>query len=226
MGISGTDSLGLSGLSRLGVEVDYVPWPASGCSLAEARERTAERVNWRPRTELLSQLSAAPSGRSSALKRAELRRIEAEITAIYQSHFEAQRLIAYCRTSPSKQPHRINSTDWRALAGIDLKNLLPAEQRVRGVRLRDVRVFPTLLAACRIEMLEGLPLIEAFRKFVLGDPEVAQLGREAVRLSPKFATVFLEGSCHVQGVEEWPLAFERWTIKDDNPPRSSEAVQI
>ena len=191
--------------------MDYVPWPASGCSLAEARERTAERNTWRRRTELLSQLSADPSGKSSAPNRTELRAIEAEITAIYQDHFESGRLIAYGGVDPSKQPNQISSKDWRALTSIDWKNSTTAEQRVHGARLHDIRVFPTLLAACRTEIVEGLPLVEAFRKFVLGDPEVAQLGREAVRLSPKFATVFLEGRCLVRGVEEWPLAFERWT---------------
>jgi hypothetical protein len=46
----------------------------------------------------------------------------------------------------------------------------------------------------------------------LGDPEVATLGREAVRLSPRFEAVFVRGCCHVYGVKEWPLAFERWSM--------------
>jgi hypothetical protein len=61
--------------------------------------------------------------------------------------------------------------------------------------------------------LSGHSLIEAFNNFVLGDPEVASLGREAVRLSPDFERAFGLGYCLIHGIKEWPLAFERWTTK-------------
>jgi hypothetical protein len=192
----------------------------------EARERTAERITWRRRTELLSQLSAGRSGGSRAPNGAELLAIEAEITAIYQQHFESRHLIAYSHAGLSRHANQISSNDWGALASIDWRNAASAEPRVRGVPVHDVRVFPTLLAASRTEVLEGLPLLEAFRKFVLGDPEVAQLGREAVRLSPKFATVFLEGTCLIHGVEEWPLAFERWITKTTIHPDPAKRAKF
>ena len=37
------------------------------------------------------------------------------------------------------------------------------------------------------------------------------LASEAVRLAPEWKAVFLEGRCHVHGVEEWPVAYERWS---------------
>ena len=57
---------------------------------------------------------------------------------------------------------------------------------------------------------------------MLGDPEVATLGREAVRLSPEFEAVFVRGRCHVHGLEEWPLAFERWVMVSTMHPEAAK----
>ena len=54
--------------------------------------------------------------------------------------------------------------------------------------------------------------MEAFKQLVLGDAEVAPLGRKAVQLSPDFAAAFVNGRCEIHGVEEWPLAFDRWVM--------------
>lgn len=67
-------------------------------------------------------------------------------------------------------------------------------------------------------MLAGLPLAEAFEKLVLGDPEVACLGRQAIQMSNKFEAVFLRGRCFVHGCEEWPLAVDRWCMISEVHP--------
>jgi hypothetical protein len=83
--------------------------------------------------------------------------------------------------------------------------------RLGGISIFDIRVFPPLIAPCRIDLLDGLSFAEAFRKFVLLDAEVAVLAAEAVRQAPDWAAVFVEGRCHVHGFKEWPVAYSRWS---------------
>jgi hypothetical protein len=73
----------------------------------------------------------------------------------------------------------------------------------------DLRLFPPLLAPSRVDFIAGAPLSEAFRTYVLEDPEVAALAREAIRLSPEWTRVFVEGRCYRTGAADWPVAFER-----------------
>ncbi len=181
-----------------------------GCNLAEARERTAERLASRRRTELAAQLQAAPAA-DGAPGWIELERIEAEISALCQGHFRAGRLVAFGCRAPSDKLHPIRPGDWAAPTMVDWTE--SSIQDVSGGVLRNVRVHPILLAPNRTWLLDGLPLIDVFRQFVLGDAEVAPLGREAIRLSPKFTAIFLEGRCFVYGVAQLPFAFERWSMK-------------
>ena len=136
------------------------------------------------------------------------------------------RLIAYGRRGrPLTELELISTAQWRALTGIDWEKSSAAGEQPGRPSFLDVRVFPPLLAPCRIDLLAGCPLAEAFKRFVLGDPEVAALAAEAVRLSPKFERVFLQGRCHVNGVGEWPVAFERWiTIYTVHPDPNKRSV--
>src|SRR5579863_4757417 len=95
--------------------VDYVPWPTTGCSLAEARERTAERAVWDRRSELLRKLEPDASDVVPAEVDAELQVIEAEISAICLDHLTSLRLIAY----GSPGPKQIDKNDWRLFTAVD-----------------------------------------------------------------------------------------------------------
>jgi hypothetical protein len=85
---------------------------------------------------------------------------------------------------------------------------LAMEQTPEKSRWYDVRVYPRLLAPNAVDLLAGQPLSEAFRLFVLGDPEVVALRAPALKAAPSFEQVFIRGCCYVHGAEEWPLAFE------------------
>lgn len=80
-----------------------------------------------------------------------------------------------------------------------------------GAKFDTVTVFPAVLAPNRVQVIGGHTLAEAFRKFVLKDPEVASLANRALAVSPEYESVFLRGNCHVAGIKEWPVAFERWS---------------
>jgi hypothetical protein len=112
----------------------------------------------------------------------------------------------------------IVSVQWQALSVIDWEQSSAGGQGRGTPSFLDIRLFPPLLAPCRIGVLAGYPLAEAFKEFVLRDPEVAALGEEAVRLSPDFTELFLRGRCHPHGVEEWPLAFDRWVLPKATHP--------
>lgn len=193
--------------------MDYVPWPENGCSLAEARERTADRQLWKRRDELLSQRDGDTQDANNAQLETSIRAVEEEASTECLDQLKDIRLIAYGRpNSPTARPELISSASWRALNKAQWESSAATEEGPSRRSFFDIRVYPPLLAPCRLDILTGLPIIEAFKRFVLGDPEVAALGREAIRLSPDFKRVFVQGYCHVRGVEEWPLAFERWSI--------------
>jgi hypothetical protein len=192
-----------------GIDVDYVPWPANGCNLAEARERTAERPAWQRRLNLSSYLE---DNESNSPARAEFEAIEAEISANCLGHFKARRLIAYGGTNPGEAPKLIEPERWRQLSRIDWNASTVSEDRDGPAQLY-VRVYPIVLAPCRTQVLDGLPLIDAVRQFALGDAEVMQFAREAVRLAEKSAKMLVKERVDFDSVNPWPLAFERWIMK-------------
>ncbi|MGA7807536.1 hypothetical protein [Bradyrhizobium sp.] len=194
--------------------MDYEPWPETGCSLAEARERTADRV-------LVGQ-SVEGAGRNQPT---EIKTMEERIEAACLDHLKCGRLIAYGRQgSLNADLQLISAAQWNALTNIEWQNSSSADDRLARSAFLDIRVYPPLLAPCHIDLLAGRTLAEAFEQFVLGDPEVATLAREAVRLSSEFEAVFVRGCCHVYGFKEWPLAFERSvmvsTVHPDEAKRS------
>jgi hypothetical protein len=114
------------------------------------------------------------------------------------------------------------------LTSIEWQSSKAADDRRSGNAFFDVRIYPPLLAPCDLDLLAGLTLLEAFRQLVLGDAEVATLGRKAAQLSPDFAAAFVSGRCEIHGFEEWPLAFNRWvmvsTVHPDPAKRSKYDV--
>jgi hypothetical protein len=177
--------------------VDYVPWPEIGCSLAEARKRAADR-------ELLKRLEMAASTSEQAVVVA----LEENIGDGCVAHLSVGRIVAYGRAgSPTAEHQLIKAVQWRSLDCIGWQH---STAELDGTPFFDVVVYPALLAPCRVDLLVGRPLIEVFKQLVLGDSEVAALGKQAVHLAPEFAPVFVQGARSEHGFTDWPLAFERW----------------
>lgn len=191
--------------------MDYEPWPETGCSLAEARRRTADCA-------LVSQSMGNGQNRPTQIKA-----IEERIDAACLDHLKCGRLIAYGRQgSPNADLQLIGAARWNTITDVEWQSSSAADDRLTRATFLDIRVYPPLLAPCRIDLLAGRTLAEAFEQVVLGDPEVATLGREAVRLSPVFEAVFVRGRCHVHGLEEWPLAFERRVMVSTVHPEAAK----
>ncbi len=190
--------------------MDYEPWPETGCSLAEARQRTAESV-----------LSSQPA-KVSGSPPTKITAIEKAVGAAWSDHLKDGRLVAYGHPGRANaETQEISMAQWNALTRIEWQRSAAADDQAK-IEFSDIRVYPTLLAPCHVSLLAGRTLAEAFEWFVLGDPEVAALGREAVRLSPEFEAVFVRGRCQVHGVEQWPLAFERWVMASTVHPEAAK----
>lgn len=203
--------------------MSYVPWPEDGCTLAEARERTADRAIWKQRRCLIDEYKVAISaiagltsiekenGRDARQKlRTAVLDLEDHINEQFRALLSQRRLIAYGHLgSLTAEPRMIDADFWPVLTHLGWANSAAGERRLDGAVFRGIRIYPTLLAGCRNEIVGGHSLSEAFSTYVLGDPEVAPLGRHAVELAPRFSTVFMKGHCNIYGVVEWPVAFER-----------------
>jgi hypothetical protein len=191
--------------------MDYEPWPGAGCSLAEADRRTADSASSRLVEE-------------KGTRKAKIEAIEEAVENTCLDHLKNGRLVAYGRLgSLDAGPQLISTAQWNALTKIEWQASRAAGDQPQ-IEFLDIRIYPPLLAPCHVDLLAGRTLAEAFQQFVLDDPEVAALGREAVRLSPEFEAVIIRGRCQVHGFEEWPLAFERTamvsTVHPDAAKRS------
>ncbi len=204
--------------------MEYSPWPENGCALAEARDRTSDRLvwtYWRDRDDRPKPHREASREGTPPLARNDEDGTEAE----FRQRMMSSRLVAYGRPGhPDAAPRLISRDIWLTLPKVDWEGSSIGEDRRAGNVFFTVRVFPALLAPCRLDLLDRCPLSDAFKKFILEDPEVAALAAVAVRLSPEFERVFIRGRCHVHGVEEWPVAYERWctigTVHPDPAKRS------
>jgi hypothetical protein len=190
--------------------VDYVPWPENGCSLAEARRRAVGRGHFAQSIPLAKECTEPNQSESRD----------------FLDHLRNGRLIASaCPSESSTGRQLITAAQWQSVERVDWQSSSAVDGRPAGHAFFDIRVYPCLLAPCRIDLLAGWTLAEAFSRTVLGDPEVGALGREAVRASPPFEAVFVKGHCQTRThCKEWPLAFERWpmasTVHPDPAKRS------
>ena len=115
----------------------------------------------------------------------EVEAIEQRVETTFLDHLKNGRLVAYGRLgSPDAQSQLIGIDQWDALTRIDWNDSAAAGDQAK-IEFLDIRIYPPLLAPCHVDLLAGRTLAEAFQQFVLDDPEVAALGREAVRLSPE-----------------------------------------
>jgi hypothetical protein len=205
--------------------LDYTPWHEDGCTLAEARERTADRMawrEWRDRIDEFASVGRHPASQDNQRlddvhgnnqKRRDLelviREVENRIDAAFRLQLTNRQLIAYGRRGDVGAVLQLISSDvWPAITKINWEKSSAGEGLRPGNAFFAVRVFPALLAPCRVDLIAGCSLSEVFKKFVLGDSEVAAVAKQALRLSAEFERVFVQGRCYVHGIDEWPLAFE------------------
>jgi hypothetical protein len=207
--------------------LDYVPWQEDGCTLAQTRERVADRVLWTHRKQLMRELECLHTGKNGRVE-TEFGDLEKKIDTNCLEHLNSRRLIAYGTRGPAGAARLINGQEWPTFTSIDWNNSAVSDGQSGAVSLSNIRVFPPLLAPCRVDLLAGHSLAEAFRRFVLEEAEVGALAKEAVRLAPEYRRIFEEGRCHVLGFAEWPLAFHRWSmigiVHPDPMKRSKFAV--
>lgn len=204
--------------------MSYTPWPREGCTLGEARERTADRDLWREwkgRIEDYKGLGPSPSyidghvmddvredDRMRKHRRVTIDECEGRINAEFRQQLQSRKLVAHGRPwTLEAAPQLIASDLWPALIDLGFGNSAVGEGRRGGLVYLAIRVFPALLAPSRADLLAGCTLSEAFKKFVIADPEVSALGKCALKVAPRFERVFVQGHCHVDGTDEWPMTF-------------------
>jgi hypothetical protein len=67
-----------------------------------------------------------------------------------------------------------------------------------------------MLAPCRVEILDQMPIVEAFRRFVLNDPEVKALATVALPRALNWAPFFDKGQSINSLSDDWPVDLDRW----------------
>ena len=195
-----------------------VPWPENGCTLAEARERTADRARWKkwndrialgpPLTirEIQKLTHSQDKSRRAPLKPAVV--YEEIINSDFRQQMRARGLIAYGRPRVLNAPPQLITADtWSALTAIEWEESTAGENRRGGAVFREVRVYPALLAPRPVDLVAGLSLAVVFKKFVLEDPEFVALARYALRFE-KAARPMLQKGQFPRGIDfdwQWPI---------------------
>ena len=98
--------------------------------------------------------------------------------------------------TPTAPAILIDPKDFSVLSWCGLPSTNLVSRSGTEVRVFDVRVFPVLRAPNAPSCLNGLSLNEAFRKYVINDPEVAALARRLLKTDARHSATFLEGQPH------------------------------
>jgi hypothetical protein len=175
---------------------EYVPWPNDGCNLGAA----------------VSRLAAGVSCNIESAKQS------------CRRHLLCGDLIAYGRTThlEEKALRLIKPASWSSLR-IDWRQTKVFKSD--GAEISNIRIFPPLIAPCRVEMLDQMPIAEAFRRFALKDPEVEALAAVALPAAPKWKRFFGEGRSSDAAGDDWPVDPDRWEFaKPVHPNREKQCV--
>lgn len=109
------------------------------------------------------------------------------------------------RNGPSEIPTPIHAAGWKNLAWPKIENSTVIERVGSKTKIFNVRVFPILHSARATTLLNGVSLAEAFRRYIIEDPEVGALGRRVVA-SDGHREVFENGQAPGPRVDfHWPL---------------------
>jgi hypothetical protein len=202
------------------MKLHYDPWPPQGCTLAEARERTADRQRWQELAQRVHGLKSLGPIRQGwtlderewaalerrdrdRLKRA-LREVETEINTKFRALLHSKQLIAYGRQRDlNADTSLIEADKWPSLPNTNWKTSAVGENRKGGAYYLAVRVYPIVKSPNVVDLLSGLSFVEAFRQFIVNDPEIQSLGKEAIKLEPEYERVFIDGKCYPYGADEW-----------------------
>jgi hypothetical protein len=160
---------------------EYVPWPAEGCDLGSAVGRLAAGIS--------SNIESAKDSCHQLLLRGDL------IACGRPGQLEGA------------SAKLIKPGTWSDLT-IDW--LLGNIFRSDGAEISNVRIFPPLIAPCRIEILDQMPITEAFRRFALHDPEVKALAAVALAAAPNWKPFFGYGESIYAERGNWPVDLDRW----------------
>jgi hypothetical protein len=185
--------------------VDYQAWLKEGYSLNEALARTSGDLAWTfwreraPRPDYFSDGDPSPIDRFA-------------LEARFRENLEGSRLVAYGVAHTNDAAIRLIDRGEFRSCNIDWERSAIYSGSSRDGEYRQVRVLPALLAPCACDFLDGRPLQEAFREFILrlsvGDDA---MGRE-----------FTSGRPHTTG-GAWPLPYIQ-ILKND--PSLTETTPI
>ncbi len=184
-------------MSLTNPSTDAVPSSFHGWTIAEAIERTTDPDN----------LIASASENVNSL--------DAQKTALWGRLFKGELVATGCFDVPTApavaiDPQNFHVLEWSGPPSTTLVGITGSE-----VEIFDVRVFPVLRAPNAANYLNGLPLTEAFRRFVIGDPEVAVLAQSVLKARPGEAAVFRDGQAPGPIVDfHWPLDLAASVLAD------------
>jgi len=190
-----------------------------GWTIVDAFERVASPAQWdawiAARDAYVAVSTPVPSGPGSFIhqppqKIADLKdAAQAALSAVKSNLWkllEADHLVATgSREGPSAHPTIIHPLAWRSLNWPKMESSIVRERFGTKTKIYNVRIFPVLHAPDASSRLKGLSLAEAFRKFILEDPEVATLGKRVMR-DEGYEEVFRDGQAPGPTVDfHWPL---------------------
>jgi len=151
--------------------MDVVTDSLSGWSLVEAMERTSD---------------PDPVGHEAA-------GASRQKIALWERLSKGLLVLTGCFDTPSAAPVVIDPQDLSALDWAGESSTILVGGAGSNVEVFNVRVFPILRAPNAANHLDGLSLTDAFRRYVLNDPEVAGLGKRVVNATKRHAGVFRDG---------------------------------
>lgn len=222
----------------------YAAWPAEGLSLQQALLKTAD-PNLKTSFERAEKALKAAGGRfgrrvkSPGMSEALLRRMQEEahrdqiesevdrskraLLVDLHAQFVASRLIGTgSRSTPTAPRAMIPIHAWNDLRFSDLNRSIVAESTREATHWYGVSVLPLLHSPARADVLPGMSLKQAFRQFVLDDPEVAARAKEALVKSPEFVRVLRDGHFTVAGEMQWrmdvPLDYPGFIFRNGEGP--------
>jgi len=161
--------------------MDAVTESTPGWTLAEAIERTSD-----------------PHEKASKPSRQKI--------ALWERLSRGELVATGCFDTPAASPvaidpQRFPTLDWHGSPSTSLVGVAGSD-----VQVFNVRVFPILRAPNAAAYLNGLSLTEAFRRYVIEDPEVSALAKCVLKTGARHSSVFLEGQAPGPFVDfHWPL---------------------
>ncbi len=173
---------------------------APGWTIAEAIERTSDP------DQSVDHERAKATGQNIAMWRS-----LADGTLVVTGSFESA-------TAP---PVPIDPQIFQALNGPGQTSSALEGQFGSGIKIFNIRVVPVLRAPNAASYLNGLSLANAFRRYVLDDPEVVALGKRVVKTTKRHADAFRDGMFPGPlGDFHWPLDATAESIEYSFAPQS------